>query len=332
MRVERGTLLLLLGGALVLAAGLLVGIALGDYPLEPAEVLAALVGRGSDAADFIVLGLRLPRLLTAFAVGALLGVSGTILQGVARNPLAAPDIIGVTAGASVGAVLALIIIGSSTLVAPAALVGGGLAAAGVIALSWRGGLTGMRIVLIGIGVNAAALAGVDYLMTRGGALQVSEATNWLVGSLNGASWDDVRLLGLALVVLVPVLLVLGRRLEALRLGDGLAASLGAHVVRDRLWLTAAAVVVAGLAVSVAGPIAFVAFVSPHLARGISRATGGGLLASSAIVGAVIVMGADLVARRAFAPVELPVGLFTVLVGAPYLLWLLRRSSWVGQSA
>ena len=331
-RVESGTLVVLAGGIVAVAVVFAIGIVLGDYPLAPADVLAALVGAGTDAADFIVLELRLPRLLTGALVGAALGLSGALLQATARNPLAAPDLIGITAGASL-AVVALIVLGGTvaTLV-PAALVGGALAAAIVLGLSWRGSLSRSRLVLIGIGVNAVCLAGVDWLLLRGQVLEVQQATVWLVGSLARSSWEDVRLLGITLALAVPATVLLARSLEALRLGDGVAASLGARVARDRLLLVAISVTAAAVAVSVAGPIAFVAFVAPHLARGLSRAAGSGILATSSVVGALIVVAADLIGRRLVAPAELPVGVFTVLVGAPYLLWMLRRASLAGSPA
>jgi iron complex transport system permease protein len=332
LRLETGTALVLAGTLLAAVTALAIGVAIGDYPLEPSEVVAALIGQGSDAANFIVLELRLPRLFSGLLVGASLGISGAIFQSIARNPLAAPDIIGVMAGASVAVVVALVVVGSATLVLPAALFGG-LAAAGlVIGLSWRRGLSGMRLVLVGIGVNAGCLAVVDYLLTRGDVIEVQQVTVWLVGSLSGSGWADVRLLGLTMVVLIPSLAVLARRLEPLRLGDDLATSLGSRIGRDRLLLVVIGVGLAAFAVAVVGPVGFVAFVSPHLARGLSRATGSGALATSALIGAIIVVAADLVARRVAAPIELPVGLFTAIVGAPYLLWLVARGARLGAAS
>jgi iron complex transport system permease protein len=332
VRTELGTLIVLLGSTGIVLGALALGILLGDYPLTPAEVASALVGNGSDAADFIVLTLRLPRLLTAVLVGAALGVSGALFQSIARNPLAAPDIIGVMAGASVAAVSLIVFGGPAELLGLAALLGG-LAAAGLlVALAWDGGMSRLRLVLVGIGLNAAALAMVDYLLTRGRIEEVQQATIWLLGSLHGSSWSDVWLLAPALLALGLAAAVLARHLEAIRLGDEVAIALGASADRHRLLLIGIAVGFAAAAVTVAGPVAFVAFIAPHLARRLSRAAGSGVLATSAVIGGALVVAADLVARRVVAPTELPVGIFTVLIGAPYFIWLLYRRGRVGTAA
>lgn len=332
LRVEVGTLAVLAGMTLVVMLALGIGILLGDYPVAPGEVLVALLGQGSEGASFIVLGLRLPRLLAAVLVGAALGLAGALFQSIARNPLAAPDIIGITSGASVAAVALIVLNGPSELIGLAALAGALAAALVVVGLSWRRGLSRMRLVLIGVGVNAACLAGVDYLLLRGRIEEVQLATVWLVGSLHESGWSDVWLLGGGLAVLGGLLLVLARDLEAIRLGDSLATALGAHLERNRMLLLCIGVALAAGAVTVAGPIGFVAFVAPHIARRLSRAAGSGVLATSAVIGATLVVTADLVARRAFAPMELPAGILTAVVGAPYFLWLLMRPGRVSLGA
>lgn len=318
-----------LAGTLALFA---VGVGSGDFPLSPLDVLATLVGGGDDTSRFVVWTLRLPRLLAAVLVGASLAVSGAIFQALARNPLVAPDIIGINGGAALAAVAVIILGGPDGLVAPAALAGGLAAAVGLYLLAWRGGVAPYRLVLIGIGIAAVTTAGIGYLLTRGEIWDVQRATVWLVGSLYAADWEDVLLLGASLAVLLPATFVLSGGLATLELGDDAAAGLGLSIERTRLGLVAIAVALAAVSVTVAGPIAFVAFVAPHLARRLARAAGSGIIPAAAAIGALLLIGADIVARRVLDPSELPVGILTVVLGAPYFLWLLVRSQRVGAGA
>jgi iron complex transport system permease protein len=297
-------------------------------------VLAALVGAGDEATTFIVFDLRLPRALTAVLAGIALGAAGAIFQDLARNALVAPDVIGITSGASLAAV-SLIVFGETTgtvsvpLAALAGAIGAGLVLYG---LAWRGGAHGYRLVLVGIGVAALLQAGISYVLTRGQLFEVAQAYVWLVGSLNGRGWEHVWPLAATVAVLLPICLALGRRLEALQLGDDLARALGVRVERARLSLLAVAIALTGVAVSAAGPIAFVAFVAPHLARRM-----GGTVSPSAVlplagaIGALLVVAADVAGRELFAPTEIPVGIVTSILAAPYFLYLLRRANQMGVS-
>ena len=213
----------------------------------------------------------------------------------------------------------------SAMLVPAAFAGALAAALAVYALSWRGGIGRYRLVLVGIGIAALAEAGIGYLLTRVQLIEATTAYTWMVGSLYAASWKDVALLAVSLTILVPAALLLGHGLQALQLGDDAAAGLGVATERTRLALVVVAVGLAAVGVAVAGPIAFVAFIAPHLARRLARASGSGLLPASAAIGALLVVGADLVARRVVEPAELPVGIVTVLLGAPFFLWLLVRA-------
>jgi iron complex transport system permease protein len=318
--------------ALVAGATVMLSVALGDFPVAIADVLAALVGAGDPATDFIVVDLRLPRALTALLSGAALGAAGAVFQIVTRNPLVSPDIVGIAGGASLAAVL-LIVMGSATgaAVVPLAALGGALAAGALLAaLAWRGGIQGYRLVLMGIGVAALMQAGVSYVLTEGRIFEVAQAYVWIVGTVNGRGWEHVWPLLGALAVLGPCLLALGRRLDALALGDEVAHGLGVTVERSRLALLGAAVLLTGIAVSATGPIGFVAFIAPHVARRLSPlASGRGLLALAAGCGAVLVLVADLVGRLLFAPTEIPVGIITSIIAAPYFLVLLRRAHRLG---
>lgn len=315
--------------AVVIAAVFAWSVSVGDFPIPLADVVPAILGGGDPASDFIVRVLRLPRALTGVLVGMAFGLSGAIFQSLARNPLASPDIIGVTAGASLAAVLVIVIGGTSLTVSAAALGGALGATAAIYLLAYRQGVSGYRLVLVGIGITAVLAALTSYLLTRAEIYDAQRALVWLTGSLNGRGWEHIRPVGAALVVLVPVTLALGRRLLLLEMGDEVARGLGVRVEASRLGLILAGVALAAVATASAGPVAFVALVAPQIARRLV-ASGGVTLLPAALVGAAITVGADLVGRRVFAPVELPVGVITALVGAPYLLWLLARANRIGR--
>ncbi len=306
-----------------------VSISVGDFPISLSDVVPAILGVGPDDAEFIVRTLRLPRALTAVLVGASFATSGAIFQSLARNPLASPDIIGIDAGASAAAVLCIVILNTSTSVtAVGALAGALVAATSIYLLAWKQGMSPYRLVLVGIGVAAVLTSVTQYLLTRAEIYEAQRAVVWLTGSLNGRSWDHVRSIGLADLVVLPLLLALIAPLRTLQLGDDASRGLGVGVERSRLLLVLVAVALAALATAAAGPVIFVAFVSAPIAR---RLTGAPLaVGTAALVGALLTLLADLVARRAFAPTELPVGVVTGVVGAPYLLWLLARSNRIGR--
>ncbi|HEX8496056.1 MAG TPA: iron chelate uptake ABC transporter family permease subunit, partial [Actinomycetales bacterium] len=304
------------------------GVSVGDYVVPLPDVLRALLGEGERGAVLVVQSLRLPRALTGLLVGAAFGLAGALTQSVARNPLASPDVVGLTAGASAAAVT-VIVLGLPVPVPLAALVGALTVAGLILALTWRSGFSGPRLILIGIGLGACSIALTDYLLVRGNIEDAQRATIWLTGSLNGRGWEHVRPVAIALALLLPLALALGRRLTTLSLGDDVARGLGTRVNRDRVLLVLVAVGLAGVATAAAGPVAFVGLVAPQVAVRLAG-TPGIPLAASAACGALLVVAADLVARTAFGAllgtsVELPVGAVTALVGAPVLLWLLRRS-------
>lgn len=306
-----------------------VSIGVGDFPIPLADVVPAIAGAGNEDAEFIVRTLRLPRALTAVLVGAAFGFSGAIFQSLARNPLASPDIIGITAGASTAAVFVIVFIGGgSAVVSLGALAGALLTAAAIYALAYRRGVSSYRLVLVGLGVGAVLSALTSYLLVRAEIVDAQRAAVWLTGSLNGRGWEHVRPVGAALLVLVPAVLLLARPLRALQLGDDTAKGLGVAVERSRAALVLAGVALAAVATASAGPVAFVAFVAPPIARRLVR--GSLSLVPAALIGALLLLVSDLVARRAFAPAELPVGVITGLVGAPYLLWLLARANRIGR--
>lgn len=304
-------------------------IMVGDFPLSAGQVLRSVFGDGGKQAEFIVQTLRLPRALTAMMVGAALGMSGAVFQSIARNPLGSPDIIGFESGAAAGAVVMITIFHSSTAgVVAGAITGGLLTALLVYVLAYHRGLAASRLVLVGIGIGFTSSAMVDYLLTRAQIYDVQRAVVWLTGSLNGRTWDHVRTIGFALVVLAPLVVLAQRSLDRLELGDDTAAALGVRVGPTKLFLILLAVGLAALAVAAAGPIVFIAFVSAPIARRLTS-TPGACVVPAACVGALLTTAADLAARRALAPTELPVGIATAVIGAPYLLWLLARRARTG---
>lgn len=313
-------------------ATLIVGcwsIMVGDFPLSVGQVADAVFGEAAPDAEFIVQTLRLPRVLTGMLVGAALGMSGAVFQSLARNPLGSPDIVGFESGAAFGAVLVIVVVGGSTAqVALGAVAGGLVTALLVYVLAWRRGIAASRLILVGIGIGFTASAAVDYLITRANIYDVQRAAVWLTGSLNGRSWDDVRTVGVALLLLAPLVIVAQRSLDRLDLGDDTAAALGISVNRSKLFLVLLAVGLASLAVAAAGPIAFIAFVSGPIARRMVSSPNA-CTVPAAFVGAFITVAADLAARRVLAPTELPVGIMTALIGAPYLIWLLARRARTG---
>ena len=304
-------------------------LAVGDFPVPIGEVLATLAGGGSEDSAFIVRTLRLPRGLTALLVGAAFGLAGAVFQRLARNPLASPDIIGINAGAAAAAVFVIVVLhGSATQVTLGALAGSAVTAIAVYLFAYKRGVTGYRLVLVGIGVTAVLTSITSYLLTRAEIFDAQRATVWLTGSLNGRGWEHVRPVGLALLVLLPVTAGLARQLRMLELGDEAARSLGTRVERSRAALLLSATALAAIGTASAGPVGFVALVSPQIARRLVGGRSLGLLPATAC-GALLLVASDLVGRRVFAPTELPVGIITAILGAPYLLLLLARANRIG---
>ncbi|GAA1160896.1 Fe(3+)-citrate ABC transporter permease YfmE [Kribbella jejuensis] len=290
------------------------------------NVLHALVGDKSDQAAAIVFDFQLPRVLLCWLIGTALAVSGAVMQGVIRNPLAAPDIVGVTKGAGFGGMLLLLAIPGVPVVAvvPAAFTGGLAAAALVYLLAYRRGATPVRIALVGIAVSAAFEAGIRFLLVRK-PLDVSAALIWLTGSLFGRSMSAVLETLPWVLVLVPLIVVWARKLDVLGLGDDLAAGLGEPVEKTRRLLLLFAVALAAAAVAVAGTIGFVGLIAPHMAR---RVFGGKHLASipaAALFGVLLMLFADMIGRGLAPPLEIPAGLVTAVVGGPYFLYLLVKT-------
>ncbi|MQA07678.1 MAG: iron chelate uptake ABC transporter family permease subunit [Pseudonocardiaceae bacterium] len=302
------------------------GIGIGDYPLALPDVIRALWGSGDEYSLLVVRELRLPRAVVALLVGAAFGMSGALLQTITRNPLASPDIIGINQGAGTAVVGGIVLGLGSGLGTQVLGLAGGLAAALLIyLLAWKRGVSGYRLVLIGIGVSWVCVATTDYLMTEAHIYQAQEAMGWLVGNLNGRDMDYARPLALAMLVLVPAALILSRWMRTLQLGDETARGLGTPVQLTRLALLLTSVGLAAFGTAAAGPVMFVALAAPQIAQRLCRQSSPPPVAS-ALTGSLIILGSDIIARQLLTHTELPVGVVTGAFGAPFLLWLLARAN------
>lgn len=328
-RLERHvpSTLLILG--LVILAAMVLSVGQGEYPIPPLAVLKTILGLPTANPDypFIINTLRLPRTLVAFGVGVALGISGTILQGLTRNPLAEPGIIGVNAGASLAAVALIVLFPNVPLFAlTLSAFGGALAIAIFIyLLAWDKGSSPIRLILVGVGIAAVISALTTLLMTFGEIESVTLALVWLAGSVYGRSWEHLGSLLPWLAVFVPLSLVWARQLNVISLGDDIARGLGMRVEWQRSLLLLTSAAMAGAAVATAGTIGLVGLMAPHLGRQLVGPNHEGLMLTAALMGGLIVVLADWLGRILFAPIEIPCGVITAAVGAPYFLYLLIRN-------
>ena len=307
-----------------------VSLMVGNTFYGPGEVVRVIMGEDVPGATFAIGDLRLPRATLAVLAGISFGLAGITFQTMLRNPLASPDIIGITAGATTAAVVGIVLIGlDETAVSFLALAGALLTASAIYLLSNRNGFAGTRLILIGIGMSAILVSTTNYVLSKASEWDIHAAMQWISGSLNGTTWSKVVPLAVACVVLIPILLLNGRGLDVLRLGDDAAAALGVRVSLTRVVLVLAAVALLAFATAACGPIAFVAFMSGPIAARIVG-TGGSLLVPAALIGALLVLVADLVGQYAFDN-RYPVGVVTGVLGAPFLLFLLVRTNRSGGS-
>ena len=319
--------------AVLLCVAVLVIVAIslmsGSYPLDLPGVWQTLTGTPPDGtAATVVWQFRFPRLLTSLLVGMLLGLSGAILQNVTLNPLADPSLVGVSQGASFAVVAVIVAFPQADgPLRPLYAFTGALAVAALIqwiAMKRAGGAT-MRFILTGIGIAAFISAITSALLTYGRVDQALSALGWLAGSIHAAGWGEVRSLSLMALVMLPALIWAAGPMRALRFGPDVATGLGVSVRVTRIVLITLAVALAAVAVSAVGPLGFVGLIAPHLARRMVQ-TGLGLhLILTALTGAIMVAGADLLGRALFAPVQIPAGIVTALVGVPIFVLVLLRS-------
>ncbi|MFJ8713882.1 FecCD family ABC transporter permease [Streptomyces violaceus] len=320
---------LVLATATFLVFCLSVGV--GDFPISLSRVIATILGRGEQVDQFVIMDLRMPRALAGLVVGIALGVSGAITQSIARNPLANPDVLGITSGASAVAVFLVTVSGgtaaaivNSVGLSAAALAGGLGTGLLVYFLAWRRGIDGFRLILIGISVSAVMQAITTWLLVTADIRDVAKAQAWLVGSLEDRAWGEVRVALWCSLVLLVVVSFVAFQFKPMHFGDEVAAGLGVRYAAVRAVLLLCAVLLAGVAVSAAGPVPFVALVAPQVAMRLARCPTPPMVASG-LVGSLLLIGSDLVARTAL-PVSLPVGVVTAAIGGPFLVYLLVRAN------
>jgi ferric hydroxamate transport system permease protein len=323
---RRGRRLVIAVSVLLLVALAITSLLLGDAKLLGGDVLNWVTGQAGPLVEF-VMNTRAPRVAAAILAGAALALAGTVVQAVSRNPLAEPAILGVTGGAGVGAVVVITFWPLATFlgVTMGGLVGAALAAVIVFGLALRGGLASTRLILIGLGVSAAAGAITSMLIIATDPYNAAKALTWMSGSTYGRTFPQLIPLVIVLLASVPLLASFRRELDLLAFDDDTARVLGVRLGSARLGLLAVSVALTATAVSAVGVVGFVGLVAPHAARALVGSRHGLVLPLAAVLGAVLVCTADTLGRTVIAPGQLPAGLLTAVVGAPYFVWLLWRS-------
>ncbi|GLI84630.1 iron ABC transporter permease [Rossellomorea marisflavi] len=311
----------------------IISTGIGDMQIAPWKVVSVFFGGGSSIDQLVVTSFRLPRILIALLAGMALAVAGGILQGMIRNPLASPDIIGVTGGAGAAVVAFLTIFSNkdNTLMVSikwlpvAAFIGAAIIAFLVYFLAWKKGVSPVRLVLIGIGISALTQACTTLLMVMGPIYRASQANIWITGTVNGSDWQDVWILLPWSIIFILLSFMITRQLNIQELGEEVATSAGANVQRQRFILLLMSTALVGGAVAFAGGIGFVGLMAPHMARRLVGSSFGALLPVAALIGGLLVMLADLIGRTLFLPLEVPAGVFTAAIGAPYFIYLLFKT-------
>jgi iron complex transport system permease protein len=320
----------LLAGAF---AVFVISTGLGDMAISPLNVIQVFFGGGSEMERLVVQSFRLPRIIVALMVGIGLAVAGGLLQGMIRNPLASPDIIGITGGASVAVVgfLAFFSDENNALTVSikwmpvSAFIGATLIAFLVYFLSWKNGVSPVRMVLIGIGISAMMQALTTLMMLMGPIYRASQANIWITGTVHGSTWANVWVLVPWTLIMVGIAFILARNVNVQELGEEIATGVGGHVQRQRFVLLLVSTALVASSVAFAGGIGFVGLMAPHMARRLVGSAFGALLPVSALIGGILVMVADLIGRTMFSPLEVPAGVFTASIGAPYFIYLLFKT-------
>ncbi len=309
----------------VLAAVALASLGLGSMSIAPPDVVRALAGVGERAHETVLLKLRLPRMAVAMLSGASLAAAGAVLQGIIRNPLASPDLIGITGGASVAAVLFLhygLAVSSIRWLPAAAMCGAAAVALLLYFLAWKRGVTPYRLVMVGVGISSLLGALTTMLLVFNPHNEANQAYVWLVGSVYGSSLETVLTILPWTALLLPLASFMSRYVNVGQLGDEVASGVGSRVEMNRLIMLLISVGLAGSAIAVAGGIGFVGLIAPHMARKLVGNHFGRLLPVAALLGAILVALADLAGRLLFSPLDIPAGIFTSAIGAPFFIYLL----------
>ncbi len=319
--------------AIITFAVFVISTGSGEMKIDPLTVVKVLFGSGPEMETLVITSFRLPRIIVALMVGISLAVAGGILQGMIRNPLASPDVLGITGGAAVAVVGFLSIFSdknhsltvSIAWLPLAAFIGAALVGFLVYFLAWKNGVSPIRLVLIGIGISALMQALTTLLMVTGPVYQASQANIWITGTVYGSNWKNVAILVPWAVVFFIIAIAAARMLNIQELGDEIATGLGDKVQRHRFLLLMLSTALIGISVAFAGAIGFVGLMAPHMARRLVGSSFEALLPTSALIGGILVMLADLIGRTLFSPLEVPAGVFTAGIGAPYFIYLLFKT-------
>lgn len=328
-----------LSGVLVLLVTLIVvmffvSLSTGVIKIAPSEVIKTFLNQGTDRQELVLFDFRLPGIVLALLIGAGLAVSGVILQGITQNELADPGILGINTGAGLAVVLFLYFFKNqldptsslSFFIMPvAALIGAVVAAILIYALAWKKGVNPIRLVLVGIGVNAGFAAFLTIFQLKMDPQDFRQATVWLTGDIWNANWNMVLALLPWMFILIPIALQKAHSLNVMNLGDEVASGLGTSVERERMFLLFVAVALAGAAVAAGGGIAFLGLVVPHIARKIMGPLHQYIIPVSTLLGALLLMVSDTIGKNLLAPTEIPVGIIVSILSAPYFVYLLIRT-------
>lgn len=331
--IDKKALFVFIGLVVGAAAIFVISTGLGEMKISPLNVLKVLFGGGTEMESLVIKSFRLPRIIVALLAGMGLAVAGGILQGMIRNPLASPDILGITGGAAVAVVGFLALFSDKNHVLTvsihwlpvAAFVGATVVSFLIYLLAWKNGVSPIRLILIGIGLMSLTKALTTLMMVLGPIYQTSQANIWITGTVYGSTWKSVGVIVPWIAILIFIVLIYARNINIQELGDEVATGLGGRVQRQRFVLMMLSTGLVGGAVAFAGGIGFVGLMAPHMARRIVGSSFGALLPVSALLGGILVMLADLVGRMVFSPLEIPAGVFTASIGAPYFIYLLYKT-------
>lgn len=324
-RARRRRVIVVAGLGVLVIAMTVVALSVGDYPLSPVQLWRTLWGGGERVESYVLFQVRAPRVAMAVVVGACLGAAGALLQALTRNPLASPDLLGISGGSSVAAVFVILVLGMTGPVLAVAAFGGGMLVAALLLLAGsRSGDGIYRLILAGVGVSFLSVSVTSYLMVRAQVELAQSALIWMTGTLAATAWWHVATVVAVAVIALPGVLAAARWLPISQLGAPTAAGLGIRPGTVRWVTVASAVLLTAVTCAFAGPISFVALCAPAIARPLLGHGSIGVGASAA-VGAALLTAADLVAQYALPGVSLPVGVVTGAIGAVFLLWLLAAS-------
>ncbi|MGO4181782.1 FecCD family ABC transporter permease [Paenibacillus sp. TAF43_2] len=301
-------------------------LSIGGVSIPVKEIFLSLLGKNKEGSDLIIMQFRMPRIVAAVLVGAALAVAGAVLQGVIRNPLASPDLLGVTGGASVAVVAFMTLFtGYSVHWIPFLAVAGAFVIAALnYALAWKNGVSPFRLVLIGIGISTAMGALTIFLLISGPAYLAAQVLNWMTGSIYGTSWKYIEVLWPWVAIFIPLSILYAKELNVQSLGEATAIGLGSRLQLSRMILLFYSVALAGAAVGIAGTISFLGLLAPHMARKLIGHSYKLVIPVSALLGAMILLLADLAGRTLFQPLDIPAGVFTAGIGAPFFMYLLFK--------